>query len=88
MLKRALTLCRTTSNQILCAKLIQKRFYTRGTLRRIRIPRLAKIPTLYRNWLRSLKQKRVHNLSCLKDKGGGKDIYCSEQNAMLFIDLL
>ena len=26
-----------------------KRFYTRGTLRSIRISRLAKIPTLYRN---------------------------------------
>ena len=30
----------------------QKRFYTRGTLRGIRISRLAKIPTLVRDWLR------------------------------------
>ena len=28
----------------------KKRFYTRGTLISIRIPRLAKIPTLYRDW--------------------------------------
>ena len=33
----------------------KERFYTRGTLTSIRIPRLAKIPTLYRNWLSSLK---------------------------------
>ena len=32
----------------------QKRFYTRGTLRGIRISRMAKIITLYRDWLRSL----------------------------------
>ena len=37
-----------------------KRFYTIGTLRSIRIPRLAKILTLYRDWLsmRSLKLDR------------------------------
>ena len=28
--------------------------YTRGTLRGIRISQLAKIPTLYRDWLRFL----------------------------------
>ena len=33
----------------------QMRFYTRETLRSIMIPRLAKIPTLYRDWLRSFK---------------------------------
>ena len=33
----------------------QKRFYARGTLRSIRITWLAKIPTLYCDWLRSLK---------------------------------
>ena len=39
---------------ILCIRVyIEKRFYTRGTSRSIRIPRLAEIPTLYRNWLRS-----------------------------------
>ena len=37
------------------AKTMQKRFYTRGTLRRILISRLVKIPTLYCEWLRSLK---------------------------------
>ena len=31
-----------------------KRFYTRGTIRGIRISRLAKIPNLYRDWLSSL----------------------------------
>ena len=35
----------------------QKRFYSRGTLRSIRISRLAKIPTLYRDWLGSLNLK-------------------------------
>ena len=33
----------------------QKRFYTRGTLKSIMIPRLTKIPTLYRDCLRSLE---------------------------------
>ena len=33
----------------------QKRFYARGTLRSIRISQWAKIPTLYRGWLRSFK---------------------------------
>ena len=33
----------------------QKRFYTKGTLTSVRIHWLAKIPTLYRDWLRSLK---------------------------------
>ena len=36
---------------------IQKRFYTRGTLRSIRISGLAKITTLYRDWLKSLMKK-------------------------------
>ena len=34
----------------------QKRFYTRGTLRSIRISQLTKIPTLYRDWLSSLNE--------------------------------
>ena len=33
----------------------QKRFYTRGTLKSIRIPRLAKIQSHYCDWLSSLK---------------------------------
>ena len=43
---------RFESNFIL--PLEQKRLYTRRTLRSIRISRLAKIPTLYCDWLRSL----------------------------------
>ena len=35
----------------------QKRFYTRGTIRGIRISRLAKIPPLYQDWLRSLNRE-------------------------------
>ena len=49
---------------------LQKRFYTRGTLRSIRITRLAKIATLYCEWLRSLKKKRVTYLSCTEGKKG------------------
>ena len=33
----------------------QERFYTRGTLGSIRIPRLANIPTLFHDWPRSWK---------------------------------
>ena len=35
----------------------EKRFYIRGTLRSIRIPRLAKITTLFRDWPISLYRK-------------------------------
>ena len=38
--------------------ILEKRFYNRGTLTSIRIPRLAKIPTLYRDWLISLKKEK------------------------------
>ena len=38
--------------------IVQKRFYTRGTLRSTSIPRLAKILTLYRDWLRALKKEK------------------------------
>ena len=37
---------------VLVGNFIQKRFYNRGTLRGIRIPRWAKIPTLHSDWLR------------------------------------
>ena len=47
----------------------QKRLYTRGTLRIIKISLLAKISTLYRDWLRSLMKKRVNHLSCIEGKG-------------------
>ena len=60
-----------------------KRFYTRGALTSIRIPGLAKIPYLYRDWLRG------YYLSCIEGKGVGKEIHCySAQNAALFVDLL
>ena len=36
----------------------KKRFYTRGTLASIMIPRLAEILTLYRDWLGSLKHEK------------------------------
>ena len=52
---------RATSYQIFGLK----RFYTRETLKSIRIFQLAKIPTLCRDWLRSL----VYNLSGIKGKG-------------------
>ena len=45
------------SNKYFCSSvefLLKDRFYTRGTLTSIRIHRLAKIPTLYRDWLKSL----------------------------------
>ena len=32
--------------------------------------------------------KRVNYLSHIEGKGGGKDIYCSVQNAALFVYLL
>ena len=36
---------------------VNKKDSTLDTLKSIRIPRLAKIPTLYRDWLRSFKQE-------------------------------
>ena len=63
---------------------IKKRFYSRGTLRGIRISRLANIPTLYHNCLRSFIKKGVNCLSCIEGKGGGKDIHCIAQNDALF----
>ena len=33
----------------------------------------AKIPTLYRDWLRSLKWEKGLLFSCIEGKGGGKD---------------
>ena len=69
-------------------KLYEKRFYIRGTLRSIRSSPLSKIPTLYRDWLRSLNKKRVDYLSCIEGEGGLKDIHYSAQNAALFVNLL
>ena len=49
----------------------EKRFYTRETLRGIRISRLAKIPTLiviyWYHWIK----KRINYLSCIEGKRGG-----------------
>ena len=50
------------------------RFNTRGTLRGIRISKLAKILSLYRD--------------CIDGKGGLKDIQCIAQIASRFVDLL
>ena len=51
----------------------EKRFYTRGTLKSIRISRLAKTPTLYyRYWLKSLILEKgwlFRYFSCIKEKG-------------------
>ena len=39
-------------------KVFEKRFYTRGTVRCIRIWRLAKIPTPYHDWLTSFNKEK------------------------------
>ena len=44
----------TRTKRFIIQLLKQKRFYTRETLRKISILRLAKISTLYRDWLRFL----------------------------------
>ena len=60
------------------------RFYTTGT---IRVFCLAKIPTFYRDWLRSLNLKKGL-IICIVGKGGLKDIHCITQNDGLFASLL
>ena len=52
----------------------QKRFYTRGTFKSIRILRLAKIPPLYHDWLRSLR-KWLIILFAKKGRGVLKTFY-------------
>ena len=47
----------------------QKRFYTRGTLKNIRVSRSAKIPILYRDWLRSLNEEKGLIISVEKNEG-------------------
>ena len=49
---------------------------------------MAKIPTLYCDWLRALREERVNHLSCIEGKGGGKDIHSNAQNEALFVDLI
>ena len=66
----------------------QKRFYNRGTLRGIRISRWAKIPTLYRDWLRSFNRKRGNYLSRIDGKEGLKVNHCIAQKNALFDSLL
>ena len=51
------------------------------------ISRLAKIPTLSRDWLRLLKE-RVNYLSTVREKRGLKEIHRIAQIATLFVDLL
>ena len=67
---------------------LQKRFYTRETLKSLMIPRLEKIPTLYLDWLRFLKKEMGRFLSCTEGMGVGKDNHCNAQDAALFVDLL
>ena len=57
----------------------QKRFYTRGILKSIRISRLAKILVL---------KLRKGLIICIEEKRGLKDFHCITQNAALFVDLL
>ena len=66
----------------------QNRFYNRGIFRGIRIYRLSKITTLYRDWLRSLNLEKCFLISCIEKKGGFEDIHCIAQNAALFVALL
>ena len=47
------------------------RFYTRGTLRSIRISILAKIQTLYRDWLRSLNPEKGYLFDLHRREGWG-----------------
>ena len=49
----------------------------------IRISRFAKIPTFYRDWLRSFNQEKVQSFEL--HRGGLKDINCSAQNVALFV---
>ena len=68
--------------------LIQKRFYTRRTLRNIRIPHwLISQPFIVIGWDPWIK-KRVTYLSCIEGKVGLKDIHCSAEYAAIFVDLL
>ena len=53
----------------------KKRFYTRGTLKGILISRLDKIPTLYRDWLRSLNLQKGWSFELHRREGGLKDIH-------------
>ena len=65
---------------------MQKRFFTKGTKRGLRISQLAKIPPLYHGWDPRIK-KRAKYLSCLEGKSGFKDINRIAQNAALFVSL-
>ena len=63
-----------------------KSFYTRGTLKHIRISWFAKISTLYCDWLRSLKLEKWSHLSCIKGKGAVKT-FTVLQRIALFLSL-
>ena len=52
------TVSRAFMNHRTVVKTYQRRFYIRGTLRSLRIVRLAKITILYRDWLRSLNSEK------------------------------
>ena len=66
--------------------LCQKIFYTKGTLRGKFYDWLKSLSYIVIDWEFWIK-KWVNNLGCTEEKGDGKDIHCSAQNAMLFVDL-
>ena len=60
----------------------EKRFYTRGTLRSIRIRRLAKSKPFIMIGSDPWSKKRVNYLSCREGKRGGKDIHCTKSRVI------
>ena len=48
---------------------------------------MAKIPSLCRDWLRSLKKEKGKLFELHRGEGGSKDIHCSAHNVALFVDL-
>ena len=58
----------------------EMRFYTRGTLRGIRISRLAKIPTIYRDWLIYLNKRKGYSFELHRREGRFErhSLYCTK----------
>ena len=73
-------------NPILFDLYNEKRFYTRGTLREIRVPDWQKSLNFNINGWDPWIKKRVNYLSCIEGKSM-KDIDCIAQNAALFVSL-
>ena len=61
---------------------------TKHLTQSIRIPRLANIPPLYCDWLRAFNYEKSWLFELQRREGGWNEIYCSVQNAALFVDLL